>query len=227
MSKQLWRAKMKHPIIFLDTADVDEIREAISTGIVDGIATNPEKIAASGKSYRRVVEEIRRFFDGPVAVQAIGKSTDEIVRHALSLHRISENLAVKITCNIEGIRAIRELVGQGVKTNCTLMYSATQGLAAGLAGSPFVSPFVGRAESAGYDGIEVIRQIRRIYDEYDIPSIIIAASIKNVRQVTESIIAGAHAVAVRWPIFREMINHPITEFGYADFEKIFHDIPPE
>lgn len=218
---------MKHPVIFLDTADVDEIREAISTGIIDGIATNPEKIAASGKSYRRVVEEIRRFFDGPIAVQAIGKTREEIVKHALSLHEISENLAVKITCTIEGIRAIRELVPLGVKTNCTLMYSATQGLAAGLAGSPFVSPFVGRAESAGYDGIEVIRSIRRIYDEFDIPSIIIAASIKNVRQVTESIRAGAHAVAVRWPIFREMINHPLTEVGYAGFEKLFQGIPSD
>jgi len=218
---------MKHPIVFLDTADVDEIRKALSTGIVDGIATNPEKIAASGKSYREVVEEIRRFFDGPIAVQAIGKNKDEIVNHALSLHRISKNLAVKITCNIEGIKAIRELVPQGVKTNCTLMYSATQGLAAGLAGSPFISPFVGRAESAGYNGIEVIRQIRCIFDSYEISSCIIAASIKNVRQVTESILAGAHAVAVRWPIFENMINHPLTEFGYAGFEKVFQDIPPE
>ncbi len=218
---------MKHPIIFLDTADVDEIREATSTGIVDGIATNPEKIAASGKSYRWIVEEIRRFFDGPVAVQAIGKSREEIVKHALSLHRLSENLAVKITCNIEGIKAIKELVSQGVKTNCTLMYSATQGLAAGLAGSPFISPFVGRAETAGYNGIEVIRRIRHIFDAYEIPSCIIAASIQNVRQVAESILAGAHAVAVKWPIFESMINHPITEHGYAGFEKVFQDIPPE
>ncbi len=218
---------MKHPIIFLDTADVDEIREAVSTGIIDGIATNPEKIAASGKSYRRVVEEIRRFFDGPLAVQAIGKSSDEIVKHALSLHRLSENLAVKITCNIEGIKAIRELVPQGVKTNCTLMYSAAQGLAAGLAGSPFISPFVGRAEMAGYNGIEVIGRIRRIFDAYEIPSCIIAASIKNVRQVAESILAGAHAVAVRWPIFESMINHPLTECGYAGFERVFQDIVPE
>jgi len=218
---------MKSPIVFLDTADIDEIREAVSTGIVDGIATNPEKIAASGKSYRQVVEGIRQFFDGPVAVQAIGKEKDEIVKHALSLHRIANNLVVKITCNIEGIKAIRELVPQGVKTNCTLMYSATQGLAAGLAGSPFISPFIGRAESAGYDGIEVIRKIRCIFDAYEISSCIIAASIKNVRQVAESILAGAHAVAVRWPIFEDMVNHPLTEFGYSGFERTFQDIPPE
>jgi transaldolase len=213
------------PRLFLDTADIEKLKIAVSTGIVHGIATNPEKIAQTGKSYGEVISSIRRFFDGPISVQGMGRSSQEIVRHALALHGIDPGLAIKIPCTIEGIKAIRELVPQGVKTNCTLMFSPTQGLAAGLAGSPFVSPFVGRSESAGYDGVDLIRKIRQIYDAYELESLIIAASIKNARQVFESIIAGAHAVAVSWPIFEEMINHPLTEHGYSGFERIFSTIP--
>jgi transaldolase len=218
---------MQQARLFLDTADIDRLKEAVSTGIVHGIATNPEKVAKTGKSYGEVVASIRRFFSGPISVQGMGRSAEEIVRHALALHGIDDGLAIKIPCTIEGIKAIRELVPQGVKTNCTLMFSPTQGLAAGLAGSPFVSPFVGRSESAGYDGIDLIRRIRQIYDAWDLPSLIIAASIKSARQVTESIIAGAHAVAVTWPIFEEMINHPLTECGYSGFEKVFTTIPKD
>jgi transaldolase len=213
------------PRLFLDTADIEKLKIAVSTGIVHGIATNPEKIAQTGKSYGEVISSIRRFFDGPISVQGMGRSAEEIIRHALALHGIDPGLAIKIPCTIEGIKAIRELVPQGVKTNCTLMFSPTQGLAAGLAGSPFVSPFVGRSESAGYDGVELIRKIRQIYDAYGLESWIIAASIKNARQVSESIIAGAHAVAVTWPIFEEMINHPLTEHGYSRFERVFSTIP--
>jgi transaldolase len=215
---------MTSPRLFLDTADIEKLKLAVSTGIVDGIATNPEKIAASGRSYAQVVEEIRGFFDGPVAVQAMGRTREEIVDHALSLHAMDNNLAVKVTCTLEGIAAIEELVPRGVRTNCTLIYSASQGLAAGLAGSPFISPFVGRAEMAGQDGIEVIGQIRRIYDRYGIESCIIAASIKSVTQVIESVIAGADAVAVTWPVFEGMIEHPLTEKGYEQFLEHFKSI---
>jgi transaldolase len=218
---------MDQPRLFLDTADIEKLKEAVSNGIVHGIATNPNKIAETGKSYREVIVEIRKFFDGPVSVQGMGRRSEDIVRHAQELHHIDTNLAVKVTCNIEGIKAIKELVPQGIKTNCTLIFSPSQGLAAGLAGSPFISPFVGRSEMAGYDGIEVIRQIRKIYEAYDIQSCIIAASIKNVRQVIESIIAGAHAVAVTWPVFEAMINHPLTQHGYKGFEDIFKNIPED
>jgi transaldolase len=217
---------MNHPRIFIDTANLEELKEAVSTGIVDGIATNPEKIAATGQGYREVVSTIREFYSGPIAVQSMGKTTRDIVAHALELHNMDSNLAVKVTCNIEGIKAIGELVPQGVRTNCTLIYTPSQGLAAGIARSTFVSPFVGRSEMADYDGIELIRKIRKMYDSYGIDTCIVAASIKNVRQVTESVLAGAHAVAVTWPIFRNMINHPMTEHGYRGFEEVFKNIPP-
>ncbi len=218
---------MNYPRIFLDTADMAKLKEAVSTGIVDGISTNPNKIAETRKSYREVVDEIRKFYTGPIAVQSMGKTAEEITAHALSLHSMDSNLAIKVTCSTEGIKAIKTLVPQGVKTNCTLMYTAAQGLAAGLARSPFVSPFVGRSEMAGYNGIEVIRQIRAIYDAYSIDSCVVAASIKNVRQVVDCILAGAHAIAVTWPIFEHMLNHPLTQKGYEDFEKSFLKIPPD
>jgi transaldolase len=213
--------------LYIDTADIAELKEAVSTGIVDGIATNPEKIATTGRSYGDVISEIRSFFSGPVAVQSMGRNREEIVEHALALHELDSSLAIKVACNLEGIKAIRELVPKGVRTNCTLVYTAAQGLAAGLARSPFVSPFVGRSEMSGFDGIEVIRRIRTIYDSYGIDTCIVAASIKSVRQVTESILAGAHAVAVPWPVFQRMINHPLTEQGYKEFERLFEKIPPE
>lgn len=218
---------MHYPRIFLDTADVEKLKEAVRTGIVDGIATNPNKIAESQKSYRQVIDEIRKFFDGPIAVQGMGKTKEQIVQHALKLHNMDANLAIKVTCNIEGIKAIRELVEQGVRTNCTLIYSASQGLAAGRVGSPFISPFVGRSEMSGYNGVEVIRKIRAIYDAFGIETCIIAASIKNVHHAIESVIAGAHAVAVTWPVFESMINHPMTQYGYTGFEETFKHIPPD
>jgi len=218
---------MQQARLFLDSADIDKLKIAVETGIVHGIATNPNKIAQTGQSYTLVISTIRKFFDGPISVQAMGRNADELVRHALELHRMDKNLAIKIPCCIEGIRAIKELVPQGVKTNCTLMFSPTQGFAAGLAGSPYVSPFVGRSESAGYDGIKLIRKIRQIYDAFNISTCIIAASIRNAMQVTESIIAGAHAVAVTWPIFEEMINHPLTAHGYEGFESVFRGIPED
>ena len=217
---------MNTPRLFIDTANLDELREAVSTGIIDGIATNPEKIAATGKSYREVINEIRSFFSGPIAVQSMGKKAREIAAHALELHNMDPHLAVKVTCSVEGIKAIGELIPKGVRTNCTLIYTPAQGLAAGLARSTFVSPFVGRSEMAGFDGIEMIRQIRNMYDSYGIDTCIVAASIKNVHQVTESVLAGAHAVAVTWPIFKNMIEHSMTQHGYRSFEEVFKKIPP-
>jgi len=208
---------MGHPRLFLDTADVEQIREAVKTGIVDGVATNPEKLKLAGIEPRDAVSEIRSFFDGPIALEAIGSTAEELEESALNLSELSSDIAVKIPANYEGLKAISKLVPQGVATNATLIFNPGQGLAAGLAGSPFISPFVGRARMAGQDGISTIADIRRCYDAFGIASCIIAASIKDVRQVIESIKAGAHAVAVTYPVFRAMMNHPATEAGMQGF----------
>ncbi|MCE5198512.1 MAG: transaldolase family protein [Armatimonadota bacterium] len=214
------------PRIFLDTANVEQIRDAVSTGLIDGIATNPGKVAESGKSYRQVVEEIREFFDGPIAVQALGSTVEEICECARGLHSMDPMLAVKVTANKAGLAAVKILAAEGVRTNATLIFNPTQGLLAGLAGSPFISPFIGRAKMCGHDGTEVISLIRQMYDAYGITNTcIIAASIKDVDQVISSILAGAHAVAITFNIFEAMCEHPLTSNGLAAFTEVYKTIP--
>ncbi len=204
--------------IFLDTAEVAEIRDAVATGLVHGIATNPNKIANSGKSYPAVLAEIREFFDGPIAFQALGGTVEELVAHALEIHAMDPNLAVKVTANQVGLTALPRLTAEGVRTNATLIFNPTQALLAGLAGSPFISPFVGRARMTGQDGISAIATIRRLYDAWGIDdTVIIAASIKDVEQVIQVILAGAHSVAVPFNVFQAMMEHPLTERGLETF----------
>jgi len=211
--------------VFLDSADVGEIRDAVSTGIVDGIATNPNKIASTGRKYEEIVSDISSFFDGPIAVEAISEKAVDIVPEAVKLSKIGPNMAIKIPTNKEGIIAISQLVPMGVKTNSTLIFSPAQALAAGLAGSPFISPFIGRATACGHDGISLFSDIRAIYDAFDIESVVIAASIKNIRDAIDVIIAGADALALTYEIFEQLFQHPLTDIGIenftADYKKIY------
>jgi transaldolase len=211
--------------VFLDTADLGQIREAVQTGLICGIATNPQKVAASGKTYRQVVSEIREFFDGPIAVQAMGDNTAEIIAHARELHAIDPLLAVKVVANRIGLPAVKQLAAEGVRTNATLIFNPGQALLAGLAGSPFISPFIGRDRMVGHDGVETIRTIRGLYDSLGITNTcIIGASIKDVSQVIDCILAGAHAVAITFSIFEALMDHPLTERGLAGFRDCFETI---
>jgi transaldolase len=216
------------PRIILDTADIEHIRAAASTGLIDGVATNPEKVARSGASYRDVVARIRTCFDGPIAVQALGRSVEEICAAAREVNAIDPLLAVKVTADRDGLTAVRILAREGIRTNATLIFNPTQGLLAGLAGSPYISPFVSRASMAGQDGVEVIAQIRRLFDAFAIrDTCIIAASIKDVDQVIRSILAGAHAVAVPYPVFEAMCDHPLTRLGLDAFTSAYRLIPQD
>jgi len=212
---------------FLDTADIVQIRDAVSTGLIDGVATNPEKVAQSGKSYRQVVEEIRGFFAGPIAVQAVGTTVEEICDCARRLHRIDPLLSIKITANKAGLAAVKILVPEGVRTNATLMFNPTQALLAALAGSPFISPFIGRAKMVGETGVTEMRKMRQLLDAFGLNRTnMIAASIKDVDQVTEAILAGAHSVAVPFAVFEAMCEHPLTTNGLAAFIELYKTIPP-
>lgn len=206
--------------LFIDSADVDEIRKTVKSGVVAGLAMNPGKIAQTKRPLPEIVSEIREFFDGPMSVQGIAEKADDIVQEAQELNKLSDNLVIKVPVNIEGIKAIKILVPLGVKTNATLIFSPTQGLVAGLANSPFISPFVGRATDIGHDGIETIRQIKILFQQYNISTKIIAASIKNVKQVVDSIIAGADMVAVPPAVFQSMFYHPLTAEGIEKFVNV-------
>ncbi len=212
--------------IVLDTADVSQIKDAVSTGLIDAIATNPSKVAQAGKSYRQVVEEIRKFFEGLIMVQAVGETTEEICDCARRLHQIDPLLMIKITANKMGLAAVKIVVPEGVRTNATLIFNPTQALLAGLAGSTSVSVFVGRARMCGYDGIETIRKVRQLFDAFELKDTDIAAcSIKDVEQVIDSIIAGAHTVAVPLNVFEAMCEHPLTNNGLDAFIEDYKTIP--
>lgn len=211
--------------IFIDTADVGQIRDAVSTGIVAGIATNPNKMAKAGRTYEAVISEITSFFDGPIACEAISTKAEDIIVEAQRLNQLGPHMAVKVPTNKEGIKAISKLVPMGICTNSTLIFNAGQALAAGLAGSPFISPFIGRATAIGYDGIQLFREIRAIYNAFDIKSCVIAASIKNIRDAIEVIAAGADSLALTYEIFEQLFYHPLTEAGIAaftaDYKKVY------
>ncbi len=211
--------------IFIDTANVDELRAAVSTGLVNGIATNPQKIMASGKTYRQVLDEIRRFFSGPIAFQALGHDLEDVCRHAREIHAMDPTLAVKVAANGFGLTAVKRLVAEGIRTNATLMYNPTQALMAGLAGSPFISPFIGRARMVGMDGIAAIREMRQLFDAWNIKNTcIIGASIKDVEQVIQVILAGADSVAIPYAVFEAMLNHPMTTNGLNSFLENFEEV---
>jgi len=210
--------------IFIDTANVDEIKDAVSTGIVDGIATNPNKMSQVGRKYEDVIYDIRCFFDGPIAVEAMSTTCDEIVKEAMQLSKMASNIVIKIPTNKEGITAITRLVPEGVITNSTLIFNPVQALAAGLAGSPFISPFIGRVNSCGQDGLSLFKDVRKMYDAYDIKSVVIAASIKNCRDAIDAVIAGADALALTYDIFSEMFYHPLTDIGIAKFTADYNEL---
>ena len=212
--------------IVLDTADVSQIKDAVSTGLIDAIATNPSKVAQAGKSYRQVVEEIRKFFEGLIMVQAVGETTEEICDCARRLHQIDPLLMIKITANKMGLAAVKIVVPEGIRTNATLIFNPAQALLAGLAGSTSVSVFVGRARMCGYDGIETTRTVRQLFDSFELKDTDIAAcSIKDVEQVIDSIIAGAHTVAVPLNVFEAMCEHPLTNNGLDAFIEDYKIIP--
>ena len=210
--------------IFLDTANIKEIEEALKTGIVAGIATNPNKMSKAGRTYEDVLKDIRSIFDGPVAVEAISTKAEDIINEAQELSSMSENMVIKIPANLEGIKAINTLVPLGVNTNATLIFNPAQALAAGLADSPFISPFIGRVNDIGHDGLTLFKQVREIYDFYDIKSQVIAASIKNCNEAINAVLNGADSLALTYKVFNQLFEHPLTEIGIENFTRDYDSI---
>lgn len=205
--------------LFIDTANVEEIKKANEMGVICGVTTNPSLIAREGRDFKEVVEEITRIVDGPISAEVISLETDKMVEEALELVKIHKNIVIKIPMTSEGLKAVKILSEKGIKTNVTLIFSATQALLAARAGASYVSPFVGRLDDIGQDGILLIRDIAEIFDIHGIETEIIAASIRSGIHVTNAALAGSNIATVPYNVIMSMTKHPLTDSGIDKFLK--------
>jgi transaldolase len=205
--------------LFLDTADVDEIRTAVRWGVIDGVTTNPTLYAKVGKtSYDALLEEICAITSGPVSAEVIADDVEGMLTEGRHFARIAPNIVVKIPMCETGLEAIARLAEEGIRTNCTLIFTANQGLLAAKAGATFLSPFVGRLDDINEDGMTVIRELADIINVHELDAEIIAASVRHPRHVTESALAGAHVATLPFKVLRQMVHHPLTTAGIAQFK---------
>ena len=202
---------------FIDTADIDEIRSLAPTGLVDGVTTNPSLIMKSGRDFREVVAEICETVDGPVSAEVTAVEAEAMIAEGKSLAEIADNVTVKLPLTLDGLVACKALTGEGIDTNVTLCFSANQALLAAKAGATFISPFIGRLDDINIDGMELIRDIRMIYDNYDFRTEILAASIRSPNHVKDSAIAGADVATVPPGVLKSLVKHPLTDKGLEAF----------
>ncbi|MDV2495559.1 MAG: fructose-6-phosphate aldolase [bacterium] len=203
--------------LFIDTADIDEITEAQALGVLDGVTTNPSLIARTGKTFEQVVREILKVIDGPVNLEVVGTDAETMVAEGRNLITFGENVVVKIPMLAEGLKAVKRLTSEGIRTNVTLIFSPAQALLAAKAGASYVSPFLGRLDDIGHEGMEIVAQIREIYDNYDYETEILAASIRSTLHFVEAARLGADVATVPFKVILSLTQHPLTDKGLAKF----------
>jgi transaldolase len=203
--------------LFVDTADVALIAELNETGMVDGVTTNPTLIAKAGRPMAEVIKEICELVPGPISAEVAAVKADEMIREGEKLATIAPNVCVKVPLTWDGLKATAHLARQGINVNVTLCFSASQALLAAKAGAAFISPFVGRLDDYGADGMELIREIRAIYDNFDFDTDILAASIRTSNHVRDAAIAGADCATIPPTVFQGLVKHPLTEKGLEQF----------
>lgn len=211
--------------IFLDTANVEEIREANDWGIIDGVTTNPSLIAREGRDFKEVVEEICSIVDGPISAEVVSMDAKGMIKEARELAKIHENITIKVPMTAEGLKATKELAIRGIKTNVTLVFSVNQALLAAKAGATFASPFVGRLDDNGHDGMQVVRDIATIYMNYGYDTEIIVASVRHPLHVIDSAKCGAHIATVPFKVLNLMVKHPLTDVGIEKFLADWKKVP--
>lgn len=202
---------------FIDTADVGEIKEAHALGILDGVTTNPSLIKKSGRPFDEVAREICSLVPGPVSLEVTSIECDGMLAEADKLLKYGENVVIKLPLIPEGLKACKRLSEQGVKTNVTLCFQPVQALLAAKAGATYISPFVGRLDDLGQDGMSIIPQIRQIYDNYGFETEILVASIRNPIHVLDAALVGADVATIPFSVFKQLIHHPLTDKGLAQF----------
>jgi transaldolase len=203
--------------MFIDTANVEEIRQANDWGVICGVTTNPSLIAKEGKVFEEVIKEITTIVDGPISAEVVAPDAEGMVVEARKLASIHKNIVIKIPVTLEGLKAVKVLSAEGIKTNVTLIFSAAQALMAARAGATYVSPFVGRLDDISDNGMDLISDIAEIFAIHDIETEIISASIRGPQDVVDSAKAGAHIATIPYKVFTQMIKHPLTDIGIDKF----------
>ncbi len=204
--------------IFLDTADIDEIRIAARWGVIDGVTTNPSLYAkVGGASYESILQEICKITPGPVSAEVVAADVEGMLTEGRHFARLAANIVVKVPMCEEGLEAITRLADEGIKTNCTLIFSTNQGLLAAKAGASFISPFIGRLDDINEDGMTVIRELAELLALHEMDAEIITASIRHPLHVTQAALAGAHIATMPFKVLQQMIHHPLTDKGIVQF----------
>ena len=202
---------------FIDTANVKEIREAASLGVVDGVTTNPSLIAKEGRDFKQVLAEICSIVDGPISAEAVSLKAEEMVAEGVELAKIHKNIVVKLPMTKDGLKATKVLAGQGIKVNMTLVFSPSQALLAAKVGASYASPFVGRLDDISHYGMDLVRQIIAIYDNYGFATEVIVASVRNPLHVVDAALAGAHIATIPFSVIDQLVKHPLTDSGIEKF----------
>ena len=202
---------------FVDTADTSEIEALAATGLLDGVTTNPSLIAKSGRNFLEVIAEIAKLVDGPVSAEVVATGSDDMLREAAKLLTLGDNITIKVPLTMDGLRACKTLSDDGVMVNVTLCFSATQALLAAKAGAAFISPFVGRHDDVGFDGMSLIQDIRTIYDNYAYDTEILVASVRHPVHVLQAAKIGADVCTMPPAVIRALANHPLTDRGLEGF----------
>jgi transaldolase len=211
--------------IFIDTADIAEIREAASLGLLDGVTTNPTLVAMTGRPMRDVLAEICDLVDGPVSGEVLSTNHDEMMDEAHELAAIAPNIVVKIPLIADGLRVVKELTAEGIRTNVTLCFSPIQALLAAKAGATYISPFVGRLDDVGHDGMDTVAQILEIYNNYEIDTEVLVASVRSPVHVLEALRLGADVATIPLKVIHQLIKHPLTDVGLKRFLEDAAKIP--
>lgn len=204
--------------IFLDTADIAEIRIAARWGVLDGVTTNPTLYAKVGGSYDEILAEVCRITSGPVSAECVSDDIEGMLEEGRHFAKIAPNIVVKVAMSENGLEAISRFADEGIRTNCTLVFTANQGLLAAKAGASLISPFVGRLDDINQDGMIVIRELAEIFAIHEIEAEVLAASIRHPLHVTQAALAGAHIATLPFPVLRQMVRHPLTDKGIAQFK---------
>ena len=210
---------------FIDTANIQEIKKANEWGLVDGVTTNPSLVSKEGRGFKELVKEICSIVDGPISAEAMSLDADGMIKESTELSKIHKNIVVKIPMTLEGLKAVKVVAKEGIKTNVTLVFSPTQALMAAKAGATYASPFVGRLDDISHNGLDLVSQILSIYENYDFATEVIVASVRHPLHVVDAALLGAHIATIPFKVIEQLSKHPLTDIGIERFLKDWEKVP--